>query len=406
LKRAEEKERYRWVILIIIYLSMLAFGLIFQSIPPILPFITSELHLTYAQSGLLMGLFALPGVFITLLGGFLSDRYGVRRLSAGCFLLMFGGVFLVGLGRTLWILWLGRLISGIGAFTLVILLPKIISEWFREKELGLAMGLFNTCVPLSSVICFNLLGRIGSLWGWRVPILSTGIYAFIPSILFLSFYRPSSSQVIESKEAPNIYKSVKNMGSSIWWLGLSWLWFHAAFISFSTFGPDYFLRMGYTIEQSDFFIGIPPLGALLLSTPVGYLLDRIRHKEWFIGVGGIALAGVTFSFNFTSSHLLLVALMGFFCALIPTSIYSLPPEIVEKENLGLAFGILSTCSSTGAFVAPYFVGKIEDLTGSNHWSFILIPLFSLFILISIFFSYRSRIRLKGSLHPSQVCGHE
>jgi MFS family permease len=84
-------ERYRWLILTIVYLSILAFTFIFQSIPPVLSLIISELHLTYAQSGLLMSLFALPGLFISLLGGFLSDRYGMRPLGMRCLLLMIVG---------------------------------------------------------------------------------------------------------------------------------------------------------------------------------------------------------------------------------------------------------------------------------------------------------------------------
>jgi MFS family permease len=89
LKRGKEIESYRWVILCVVYLSVLAFALIFQSIPPILPLIISELHITYAQSGLLMGLFALPGLFISLLGGFLSDRYRMRPLGIACFSLKY-----------------------------------------------------------------------------------------------------------------------------------------------------------------------------------------------------------------------------------------------------------------------------------------------------------------------------
>jgi MFS family permease len=150
------KESYRWVILGIVYLSILAFTLIFQSIPPILPFILSELHLTYAQSGLLMSLFALPGIFVSLLSGFLADRYGMKLLGTGCFLLMIGGTLLVGLGEDLPALGLGRIIAGIGGLTLSVFLPKLLSQWFKERELGLAMGIFNTGVPLGSVICFGL----------------------------------------------------------------------------------------------------------------------------------------------------------------------------------------------------------------------------------------------------------
>jgi MFS family permease len=390
LERGERAESYRWVILCIVYLSILAFTLIFQSIPPILPLIISELHLTYAQSGLLMSLFALPGIFVSLLGGFFADRYGMRLLGTGCFLLMLGGTLLVGFGMNLQILELGRIIAGIGGLTLSVFLPKLLSQWFKERELGLSMGIFNTGVPLGSVICFGLFGKMGSLWGWRLPILLTGIFLFITFILFSFLYRLPHSQEIKKDTSPNILKSIREMGFPIWWIGFSWLWFNAAFISFATFAPDFFLENGYTIEQSGFLIGIPLLGSLLFSAPIGYLVDRFKHQEWFIGTGAIALAILALFFNFSSSFLLLVILMGIFSAMIPAPIYSLPPEMLKPENIGLGFGIISTCSSIGLFGAPYLVGKAKDLTGSSSWSFILISLFSFLVMVFIFLTHHSR----------------
>jgi len=386
----EGSERYRWVILTIVYLSILAFTFIFQSIPPVLPLMISELHLTYAQSGLLMSLFALPGLFVSLLGGFLSDRYGMRSLGAGCFSLMIIGSLLVGLGTDLPILCLGRIIAGIGCLTLSIILPKLLSQWFKDRGLGLAMGVYNTGVPLGSVACFSLFGRMGSLWGWRAPILLTGIYSLIISILFLTFYKLPFPQEMENQKPLSLFKALKELGFPIWWVGLSWLWFNAAFVSFATFAPNFFIQKGYTIEKAGIFIGIPLLGSLFLSTPAGCLVDRFRRQEWFIGIGGIALSILAFSFNVASSFLLLVILMGIFSGMIPSSIYSLPPEILKLENVGLGFGIISTCSSMGLLVAPYLVGKIKDLTGSDHWSFTLISLFFLLIAISIYFVHRGR----------------
>jgi MFS family permease len=388
LERSDKLEGYRWIILTIVYLSILAFTFIFQSIPPVLPLIISELHLTYAQSGLLMSLFALPGLFISLPGGFLSDRYPMRPLGAGCFLLMIGGVLLVGLGHDLRILWLGRVIAGIGALALSILLPKLLSQWFRKKELGLAMGIFNTGVPLGSVICFGLFGKMGSLWGWRVPILLTGIYSLITALLFLGFYQLPSSQTLETDKQGGLSQSLKEMGYPIWWVGVSWLWFNAAFISFATFAPGFFLAKGYTIERGGFLTGIPLLGSLFFSPLVGYLVDRFRHQEWLIGIGGIGLSILILSFNFSSSYLVLVMLMGVFSATIPAPIYSLPPELLRPVYLGLGFGVISTCSSIGLFIAPYLIGKAKDLTGSDSFSFVFISLFFVLTVIPILFVHR------------------
>jgi MFS family permease len=183
------------------------------------------------------------------------------------------------------------------------------------------------------------------------------------------------------------------MGFPIWWVGFSWLWFNAAFVSFATIAPNLFLQKGYTIEQSGFLIGIPLLGSLFFSAPIGYLVDRFRHQEWLIGMGAIALTILALFFNFSSSFLLLVILMGIFSSMIPAPIYSLAPEILKPGNLGLGFGVISTCSSIGLFVAPYLVGKVKDLTGSYSWSFILISLFSFLIIVFIFFAHHSRSSL-------------
>jgi len=367
----------------IVYLSILAFALTFQSIPPILPLITHELSLTYAQSGLLMSLFALPGLLLSPLGGFLSDRYEMRFLGGICFLFMVIGTLLVGFGEGLLILGTGRILAGAGAFSLSVLLPKLLSQWFKGKELGFAMGIYNTGVPLGSVVCFGLFGKMGHLWGWRLPVQLVGIYLLLISILFLRFYRLPSQPIMENPKPLGFFPSLKEMGASIWWISFSWLWFNAGFVSFATFAPPFFIQKGYSIEQSGYLIGIPLLGSLFLSPLTGYLVDRLRHQEWLIGIGGFILSLFTLLFIFSSSFLFLVIGMGIFSALIPSPIYSLPPEILKPRNVGLGFGLLSTCSSIGLFVAPYTVGKVRDITGSNEWSFILTSLFFLFVTVFI-----------------------
>ena len=67
---------------------------------------------------------------------------------------------MVGLGMDLRFVELGRAIAGVGAFTLSVFLPKLLAQWFRSRELGLAMGVYNTGVPLGSVICFGLFGKM------------------------------------------------------------------------------------------------------------------------------------------------------------------------------------------------------------------------------------------------------
>lgn len=56
-------ENYRWNILGLATFCTLTFGVVLQSIPPIVGILVDIFHISYAQAGALMGLFTLPAIF-------------------------------------------------------------------------------------------------------------------------------------------------------------------------------------------------------------------------------------------------------------------------------------------------------------------------------------------------------
>ena len=70
----------RWLILVVLYTAMLIFALSYQSIPPVLGVIMSDLHLSHGQAGSLMSM-SLPGIIISIPAGMLADIYGYRRVG-------------------------------------------------------------------------------------------------------------------------------------------------------------------------------------------------------------------------------------------------------------------------------------------------------------------------------------
>ncbi len=108
-----------------------------------------------------MSLFALPGIFIAIPTGILSDRVGIRKVGLISLPLMVIGTFLIGVSGSFPLMLAGRIVSGIGALTLAIILPPLLSHWFTQRELGLAMGIFNTGLPLGTIVSFNLVSIVG-----------------------------------------------------------------------------------------------------------------------------------------------------------------------------------------------------------------------------------------------------
>jgi len=146
--------RYRWVILLMVYICMLVFAFTLQSIPPILTLIIEELKLTHAEAGLLMSLFTFPSIFLAILAGMLSDRLGSFKVGLISLMLVIIGTLFFALSRNFPYAGFGRIVAGTGAVTISIVAAKILSQWFQGREVGTAMGVYNTAMPVGTIILF------------------------------------------------------------------------------------------------------------------------------------------------------------------------------------------------------------------------------------------------------------
>ncbi len=61
----------RWIILAVLVLARTAMGYQFQSIGSLSPLLVDEFDIDFAALGVLIGLFMLPGIFISVPGGVL-----------------------------------------------------------------------------------------------------------------------------------------------------------------------------------------------------------------------------------------------------------------------------------------------------------------------------------------------
>jgi len=78
---AEEKPPYRWTMLLWLALVMLLVGGIFMGVMPALfNEIEEELDLTHGQLGVIWATVALGTFLVSLIGGILGDRMGVKRM--------------------------------------------------------------------------------------------------------------------------------------------------------------------------------------------------------------------------------------------------------------------------------------------------------------------------------------
>jgi MFS family permease len=385
------KAKRRWGILGVAYLCILTFAIAMQSVPPVLSLVIADFKLSYAQGGLLMSLFALPGIALSIPAGMLADRYGQKTIGIISFVFVVAGTAIFALGNSFAVLALGRVVSGIGAMTLLVLSPQLLAQWFARREMGIAMGVFNTAMPLGTILSLNFLSMLGENLGWRASSWLSVAVPLIALVVFIFFYAsaPGTSQVTRPK-GENFLQSIRLAGISIWIVGIAWMLFNAAVISMFTFTPDFLHGSGLSIASAGFVTSAVMWPTLLLSTLVGYMIDRIDRKRSIIAVGGLAVAILIVIIPIATGWILaLMLLIGVAQALVPAPTYALSPEVTSPERLGLGFGIVNTCLTLGLVAGPLAVGVVTDVTGSYQASYALMAGFA-FLIIPTMISLRWR----------------
>lgn len=360
----------RWWILVLVHASVLAFALNLQMIPPLIPRLVSEMGLSHAAAGILMGLFTLPGIFLAIPGGRVADILGPRSVALWSLALLACGTFLM-LPLHPGFLFVGRLCSGIGGAVIVVVAPQIVARSFHGRELGLAMGIFNTAVPLGTILAFNLLGFLGSRFGIPVVFMTAASFTMVALAAFFLTYADAPRAT--AGPAPSRPARLKNLGPGIWLVSLTWVLFNIAILAFFTYAIDYYTSGGMGANQARFLTSLPMLLSVLLTPAAGLVIHRYGFRLALIFTGCV-LSSVAIYFILTPVQAQIVAwtvILGAGISLVPPAVFTMAGEVVDPSSVGTGFGLLTTIFNLGVFLGVPLIGYARDLTQNYRVSFIL-----------------------------------
>jgi MFS family permease len=354
-------------------MSVLAFALNLQMIPPLLPILVSEIGLTHTQAGVLMGLFTLPGIFLAIPGGRVSDIIGPRSVALWSLTLLSVGGFLM-LPLHPWFLFTGRLCSGIGGAVLVVVAPQIIARSFQGRELGLAMGIFNTAVPLGTIMAFNLLGYLAGRFGIPVVIMATASFSLVSmTAFFLTYADPQQNSADTRAPGP---EKLRGLGGRIWLISLVWVLFNISILAYFTYGIDYFISGGMIASAARFLSSLPMILSIFLTPLAGLAMHRYGLR-WSLPLIGCAISSAAILLILVPDQTMVVVwsiLLGIGISMVPPAVFTIAGEVVPPFRVGTGFGVLTTVFNLGVFFGIPLIGHVRDLTSTYRSSFILMSI--------------------------------
>ncbi len=169
---------YRWAMLAAVWAVYYGFGLVAGSLAPVVAQVIDDLGLTRASMGVVLGAWQLVYLGAAIPAGKAIDKLGLRW-SLGIASLLIAASGLARASATgLWTLFGAVAIFGLGGPLVSIGAPKLIANWFDERDRRTAVGVYTTAPALGTATALAgansvLVPAFGS-WRWAVAIFAVG----------------------------------------------------------------------------------------------------------------------------------------------------------------------------------------------------------------------------------------
>lgn len=357
----------RWWCLAALTLARAAIGFQFQSLAAVAPLIAGQLGFDKAQLGWLVGLYLLPGVVFALPGGLLGARFGDRRLVlVGLALMAVGGGWLA-VSSSIAEASAARLVSGIGAVTLNVLVTKMVADWFDGKERLLAMSILINSWPIGIGVSLLLLSPLGQAAGWRWGIASTTLFSAIGFAAIWGIYRAPATAAAQA--------SATNVGLGVlsrleWRLlligSLPWLLYNAAFQIMVSFLPSFLVERGLNIAQAGHLVASSTAVFVVAVQAGGFVLKHAKNPD-LVCCAGIAGWCVSLLMLASGAIPLPWLIAGGLLGGIPAAAFvSLPAEFLRPVSRGAGMGVFFTLYYFGCAALPMTAGALYDLAGTGR----------------------------------------
>ncbi|TDO13441.1 DHA1 family multidrug resistance protein-like MFS transporter [Bacillus subtilis] len=387
-----EKQNITLMILLTnLFIAFLGIGLVI----PVTPTIMNELHLSGTSVGYMVACFAVTQLIVSPIGGRWVDRFG-RKIMIVIGLLFFSvSEFLFGIGKTVEILFISRMLGGISAAFIMPGVTAFIADITTIKTRPKALGYMSAAISTGFIIGPGIGGLLAEIHS-RLPFFFAAAFALLAAILsMLTLREPERNP--ENQDIKGQKTGFKRIFAPMYFIAF-------LIILISSFGLASFESLfalfvdhKYGFTASDIAVMITG-GAIVGAITQVVLFDRFTR--WFgeihlIRYSLILSTSLVFLMTIVNSYvsILLVTVtvfVGF--DLMRPAVTTYLSKIAGNEQ-GFAGGMNSMFTSIGNVFGPIIGGMLFDIDVNYPFYFATV---ALAIGIALTIAWKAPAHLKAS----------
>lgn len=412
--------RFRFVVIGVLYVTAMFLYFDRVNISMAAPHIMSDLSLSGVQMGMVLSMFSWGYIPGQMLGGYVADRFGIRKWAIFWYVIWCLATFATGLARSFGHLIAARFVFGFSEGTVINQVNKMQNHWAFPRERGLVNGGMMCAAYFGLVLGVPLVAWLIEVFGWQGMFYVSGAITILGVVLFwlLVYDYPSDhpriseqeknslqhelalDRVISDESASEIQFSnafLQLLKNPVYWATCgSFLFLNMIYYTNFSWLPGYLqIEKGFSNVGSGTALIFPYLAAAAGALSGGFFSDKLNNRSLVIIVGAVITApAIAAMLTFESQWAVIFMLcLIMFCNSSSISTYVvllfdvLPPKIV-----GTALAILAGIfGGSGGIIGPMMMGFSLDMTGSFYAGFAILGIgmgFSILLMIPVYINER------------------
>lgn len=353
-----------YILMFNMFITMSGVGLII----PIMPEYLGTFGVAGQALGFLIAVFSLAQFIFSPIAGDLSDKHGRKNLII-IGMLIFGVTQIAfGLAPSLWMLFVIRFFSGIGAAFIVPPIMAFVADITAIEDRGRGMGLLGASMSLGFVIGPAIGGFLSNI-SLQAPFYfatAAALVAATISYFVLPNPTPQQGSGEEAKlKQDNLFQQLKRSTQTPYFVMLIVMFvFSFGLANFqSTISLYVDHKYGYTPSQIAILITVGGFVGVIAQTfiinPLFNKFGEMRVIHVNLVISALAMIGILFVDTFAT---ILLVSMVFFTAtsLLRPAVNTVVSKLADAEQ-GFAAGMMTAYMSLGNMIGPALAGILFDI---------------------------------------------
>ncbi|MEK3875616.1 MULTISPECIES: MFS transporter [unclassified Paenibacillus] len=378
-----------------IFLAFTGIGLVV----PIMPTYMNELGIGGSVVGLLVAAFSLTQLLVSPFAGRLSDKMGRKKIIVGGLAVFAFSELLFGLANASWVLFVSRMLGGIGAAMIMPAVMAYVADTTTSEERAKGMGFINAAITTGFIIGPGIGGYLAEL-GIRVPFfVAAGAAAIVAVITLLVLPESRSAELREEARTME-----GNNDSLIMQLMRSYRepYFFGLIIVFvlsfglanyeTVFGLFVDHKFAFTPKDIAFVLTFGSIaGAVVQITAFSWILNKFGESRVISAcllIAGLSILLTLFVHGFVA--IVSVTFVVFLAMdILRPAVGTQLSKMADDSQQGLVMGMNSAYTSLGNIAGPIVAGVLFDLDINFPYAVAALVLFISFML-SVGYARRRR----------------